>query len=91
MGVLAQIVQRIDAHANDGKKRTERKELELNFKMLPGIRSGEEKLIKGEILVPDVLPSDESSNILKLSYALRVRRQKSISAHRLTWIYFAFV
>lgn len=73
-GILVHIIQRIEAYANDGKEGASKSMNKLCFKMLDGIRNGEDKRIHGQIVVPVTLPSDTTtSNIFKVSYALQVQ------------------
>lgn len=59
--------------ANNVRKK---EEIELNFQMVDSVRAGEDRKIKGHIVVAVMLPTDTtSSNICKISDTLRVRKQ----------------
>lgn len=72
-GILVHIIQIFYARSDDDS-RLRGNVNELNSKMLDGIRIGAKKQVQGQIVVPDVPPSDTtSSNIIKTAYILRVR------------------
>lgn len=76
-GIWVYIIRKMEAHANDGNSDSEKKDTELIFKMLDGVRNGNDKRVKGQIVVPDVPPTDTTtSTIFKVSYIMRVRNQR---------------
>lgn len=72
-GILVHIIQLFYMRSCEGKLE-ESNVNKLISKMLDGVRIGGVKLIQGQIVVPDVPPSDTTtSNIIKSTYILRVR------------------
>lgn len=83
---MMQIVKTIEALANDGNERSEKKDTVIVEHTADGLLSGDERKFKSEIIVPNTPPTDiTTSNIFRISYTLRVRYWGSIKIWGFLW------